>query len=70
MRKILRGCVKVFFALSMLGPCTAIVGLAIGNDVVYWVGMVLAAPLYLYCVFLLISVAIMIIANFLGIVDL
>jgi hypothetical protein len=47
MRKFLRGCLKFLVALSVLGVCTAFVGLAIGNDFVYWVGLFLAAPLYI-----------------------
>jgi hypothetical protein len=47
MRKILNRCVKALVALSIAGVCTAIVGLVIGNDSVYWAGLLLAAPLYI-----------------------
>ena len=38
---------KFLIVISILGVCTAVVGLALGNDAIYWVGLVLAAPLYL-----------------------
>src|SRR5262249_13425685 len=41
------GLSKALVALSIAGVCTAIGGLVIGNDSVYWAGLVLAAPLYL-----------------------
>ena len=47
MRRFVRGCLKSLLALSILGVCTAFVGLVIGNDSVFWAGLFLAAPLYL-----------------------
>ena len=47
MRIIFTRCVKALVALSIAGVCTAIVGLVIGNDSVYWAGLFLAAPLYI-----------------------
>jgi hypothetical protein len=51
MRKSFTKCVKALVALSIAGVCTAIVGLVIGNDSVYWAGLFLAAPLYILYVF-------------------
>ena len=47
MRTIFTRWVKALVALSIAGVCTAIVGLVIGNDSVYWAGLFLAAPLYI-----------------------
>jgi hypothetical protein len=47
MRNIFTRCVKALVALSIAGVCTAIVGLVIGIDSVYWAGLFLAALLYI-----------------------
>jgi hypothetical protein len=64
MRNIYRRSVKCLLALSLLGVGTAAVGLAVGNDAVYWVGLLLAAPLYLFYVLpaILLLVGVMILA--------
>ena len=75
MRKLLRACLKSFVALSILGVSTAFVGLAIGSDFVYWGGLFLATPLYIFYVLpmslflfgLFIAAAIAIIIDDLGI---